>query len=144
MKKIYLIMAVLSVIISGIAHAKPKEGDTIAVPKDYPTIQEAIDAAENKDTVLVAPGTYVENIDFKEKAITVTSSEGASVTAIDGNDIGSVVIIKNCPQPNPIRLFPIAKMLGWPQIHHQSCRRAHRRWGQEMAHQTRIRPQTRR
>jgi len=47
---------------------------TIHVPADYGTIQEAIDAAVGGDTVLVAPGTYVENIDFLGKAITLKSS----------------------------------------------------------------------
>src|ERR1700692_4766100 len=46
---------------------------TIHVPIDQPTIQTAIDAASNGDTVLVADGTYKENADFKGKAITVTS-----------------------------------------------------------------------
>jgi len=45
--------------------------DTIHVPADYPTIQEAINTSVNGDTVLVAPGTYVENIDFVGKAIIV-------------------------------------------------------------------------
>jgi len=68
---------------------------TIEVPKDYTTIQAAIDAAVKGDTVLVAPGTYVENIDFKGKAITVTSSGGAGVTVIDGNQTGSVIIFQH-------------------------------------------------
>ncbi len=50
----------------------------------YTTIQSAIDAANPGDTVLVAPGTYYENIDFLGKAITVTSSAGPATTIIDG------------------------------------------------------------
>ena len=48
---------------------------TIHVPADVATIQGAIQSASNGDTILVAPGTYRENIDFLGKAITV---EGAS------------------------------------------------------------------
>jgi hypothetical protein len=64
---------------------------TIKVPADQPTVQGAIDAARDGDTVLVAPGLYKENLDFKGKAITVTSSGGAEATVIDGNRSGPVV-----------------------------------------------------
>lgn len=64
---------------------------TIRVPSDQPTIQNAINTAINGDTVLVAPGTYVENINFLGKAITVTSEGGPEVTVIDGNQADSVV-----------------------------------------------------
>jgi hypothetical protein len=64
---------------------------TIHVPRDQPTIQAAIDAAHNLDTVLVAPGTYFENINFKGKTISVVGSGGASRTIIDGGSAGSVV-----------------------------------------------------
>jgi hypothetical protein len=60
----------------------------IQVPADQPTIQAGINAAKNGDTVLVAPGTYMENINFKGKAITVTSSNGPKLTIIDGNKAG--------------------------------------------------------
>lgn len=45
----------------------------IHVPADQPSIQAGIKAATDGDTVLVAEGTYVENINFLGKAITVAS-----------------------------------------------------------------------
>lgn len=55
------------------------------VPGNFSSIQEAILAAVDGDTVLVAPGTYVENIDFSGREITVVSSGGADLTTIDGS-----------------------------------------------------------
>lgn len=60
---------------------------TIRVPEDQPTIQNAINVASNGDTVLVAPGTYFENLFFGGKAITVKSSAGADSTVIDGGGL---------------------------------------------------------
>ena len=70
-----------------------KARNRIHVPADQPTIQAAITAAQPGDTVLVSPGTYVENINFQGKAITVASSDGAGVTTIDGH-LGNDSVVK--------------------------------------------------
>ncbi len=69
--------------------------EDIYVPDDWPAIQTAIDNAAGGDTVIVRPGTYVENIDFKGKWITLRSEFGPKVTIIDGNQAGSVVTFQS-------------------------------------------------
>jgi len=75
---------------------------TINVPGDQPTIQAAINAASNGDTVLVADGIYVENINFTGKAITVTSVNGPSSTTIDGARLDSVVTFRSGEGANAV------------------------------------------
>jgi len=74
---------------------------TINVPADQPTIQQGIAAANAGDTVLVAPGTYPENLTIN-KAIFLKSSACMTVTTgcnaqtiIDGQKQGSVIIVTN-------------------------------------------------
>jgi len=52
---------------------------TLLVPYDYPTIQEAINAADSGDTIYVAAGTYNEQVQFT-KSVTVTSFTGEAVS----------------------------------------------------------------
>ena len=59
----------------------------------FSTIQAAIDASSDGDTVLVASGTYFENVDYKKKNIVVISMAGSDSTTIDGMATGSVVIM---------------------------------------------------
>jgi hypothetical protein len=75
---------------------------TIKVPATQPTIQAGINAAENGDVVMVAPGTYLENINFYGKAITVKSSRGAKVTIIDGGGAGPIVTFAGGEGPNSV------------------------------------------
>jgi len=66
-------------------------GATHYVPDDYLTIQGAIVCVRSGDTIIVRQGTYLENLDFQGKTVTVKSESGPHVTIIDGNHRGSVV-----------------------------------------------------
>ncbi|MEW6747859.1 MAG: right-handed parallel beta-helix repeat-containing protein [Planctomycetota bacterium] len=61
------------------------------MPSEFASIQTAIDAAADGDTILVAPGTYQENLRYGGRSITVKSETGARATVVDGGLQGSVV-----------------------------------------------------
>ena len=65
----------------------------INVPGDSTTIQAGINGAVTGDTVLVASGTYYENLNYNGKDIVLTSVAGPEHTIIDGSSNGAVVLI---------------------------------------------------
>ena len=79
-------------------------GATIHVPADSPTIQSAIDTASPGDEIVVAPGQYLERIDFLGKEIRLRSSAGPHLTTIDGSGetLGTTVRIAAQVGPNAL------------------------------------------
>jgi YD repeat-containing protein len=76
--------------------------DTIRVPADQPAIQLAIEAARDGDVIVVAPGSYFENVDFLGRAVTVRSEGDPRTTIIDGSSQGSVVTCASGEGPRSI------------------------------------------
>jgi len=70
----------------------PTVANFISVPKDYPTIQAAIDAAGKGDVVVVSPGTYQETIRLKSN---VMVKGAGAVIRRDGDAIVEAVDVTN-------------------------------------------------
>lgn len=86
--------ALLTTLLGCLAGGAPCAAATLEVPGSFPTVQSAIQAASPGDVVRVAPGTYVETLDFLGKAIVVRSSQGPEVTVIDAGGAGSVAVFR--------------------------------------------------
>ncbi len=71
------------------APAPPRAPRTIRVPRDVPTVQGAIDSARARDTVLVAPGRYFENLRLRGRNIVLA---GEFLLAHDSSLIGRTVL----------------------------------------------------
>lgn len=87
---------------------------TIHVPADFTTIQEAVDHAANNDTILVSPGTYYEHIVIDSKDLVIASlflttgdEDYISQTIIDGSNEERVILYSNVGEPSLLSGFTI-------------------------------------
>lgn len=92
----------------------PSPGQILHVPDDHSTIQAAIDAAEEGDTVLADEGTYYENLHIASVSITLGSqflidgdTSHISKTIIDGSEYtdsteASVIYIHDLPDSKSV------------------------------------------
>jgi len=63
---------------------------TLKVPKQFPTIQAAVNAAGQGDTILVNKGVYNENVSIGAIDLTVCGKKGA---VIDGGGVGIGILV---------------------------------------------------
>ncbi|MCA9309944.1 MAG: right-handed parallel beta-helix repeat-containing protein, partial [Phycisphaerales bacterium] len=71
--RIVPVLAGLACLSSGVATAAD-----LLVPSQYPTIQDAVDAAVDGDVIIIAEGTYAEEVAVASRAITLMAEPGVS------------------------------------------------------------------
>lgn len=85
-------------IFNGVVDMGPQEYHSLRVPQDFNTIQDAINAAQSGDEIVVSPGFYRENIDFLTKNIRLRSlnfldPNCVAQTVLDGGGVDSCIKI---------------------------------------------------
>jgi hypothetical protein len=114
---------------------------TIAVPSDYPTIQAAINAAIDGDTIAVKAGTYNENIiinksikligEFPTSIIVDGQGSGNAITVSANNVLIQRIVVKNkdkygiyCSSESVVKLTvknSTLKDSGWGLFAEKNC-----------------------
>ena len=115
-----IIMLCILFVISSLLHATILPVGSPDSP--YPSIMSAINTAVNGDTVLVAPGTYYENLIIREKTLVLAShylltadTTYINTTILDGHENGSVIHISQSNQ-SAIIGFTIQHGSGSPSL----------------------------
>lgn len=100
-------LAVLGIIV--FVFAQQTNAVTRLVPSQYTTIQCAINACLNNDSVLVAPGNYSENISLGSKLIVVRGLGGPFSTTITAANVDMPVVSfgPGCPKGAEVSGFTI-------------------------------------
>ena len=75
-----------------VVHACPARAGVLNVPGEYATIQQAIDAADDGDLIVVAPGTYSGpgNVELNSlgRDLTIRSQDGPDSCILDAQHLG--------------------------------------------------------
>ncbi len=94
--------------------ATPQIQGAVRVPFDQPTIQAAIDASNDGDTILVSPGTYYENLTLSDKTVTLASEflttgdeQLIGLTIIDGGGETVITVEESVGSATTIQGFTI-------------------------------------
>lgn len=92
----------------------------IRVPEEYTSIQAAINAAVSGQTILVAPGTYGEILDFGSKDLRIIAEQGPEVTTIRTLATGEGILMQGTsPEACLLEGFTIVPRSGgtlWPVV----------------------------
>lgn len=74
------------------------DAKTLSVPKQFATIQQAVDAAVDGDVVSVSSGVYAESVSITGKAITLKAKGNATIEPLQGGSmLGPGIQVTNAP-----------------------------------------------
>jgi parallel beta-helix repeat protein len=92
--KKHVVTAIVSVVVlvSVVTVLPVVSGATITVPDDYPTIQQAVNAAHAGDTVYIRSGTYYEHVVIDKSLI--LQGETRDTTIVNGSGSGYVIHLR--------------------------------------------------
>ncbi len=90
MRKFWVLTVVLALAVVGVAPLVFAK--TIEVPKDYQTIQAAINAAQAGDLILIAPGTYKENLTIRKSIELRGADAGVIVDGLRSRSAPTILI----------------------------------------------------
>jgi nitrous oxidase accessory protein NosD len=80
--------------------AKPSGGQVLHVPRDYSTIQAAVDAAAEGDTVQVKAGIYNENVVVSTSAVRLHATSGV---VLDGTGLSGIgILVRGTSVASPV------------------------------------------
>lgn len=102
--------ACLSIVLAALPSLAAAQS-VLRVPDDFSTIQSAINAAVDGDTVLVGPGTYFETIIIDGIDVRLASSGGPEATTINALRAGSVVTVTGGSEDTVVSGFTITNGL---------------------------------
>ncbi|HEX2403571.1 MAG TPA: NosD domain-containing protein [Acidimicrobiia bacterium] len=104
-KVFFLLLAVVLSARLSVAALPVGASVTLRVPQDHPSIQDAINAASTGDTIVIAPGTYNENVIIDKSVSLVAESFDSSdprnnTTILDGGG-DPVITVQRGVAPSP-------------------------------------------
>jgi nitrous oxidase accessory protein NosD len=74
MRRLYVLCAVLLTLAAAQVFTAGTDRQVLQVPADFATIQQAVDAAEPGDVIMVAPGTYCEQVSITTSDLTLRAA----------------------------------------------------------------------
>jgi len=90
-----IVLAALGVSVLAVGSAPARAAATIHVPADFKTIQAAVDAAADGDTIVVAKGKYKERVLISGRSGLTLQADGKAV--IDAGGVGIAAAAENAP-----------------------------------------------